>query len=201
MRAMDKPTSRALLLATGNAGKVAEFKDLLEPHGFEIKTPYEVGFSGVIEETGTTFRENALLKAEALARFANLPVLSDDSGLEVEALGGEPGLHTARYAGPGATDIQNREKLLNALEGHANRRARFVCVLCYAVPGRTPEFFEGICAGAIAAEEKGERGFGYDPLFIPEGRTESFAESLPAVKDALSHRGRAVQAFLRSFAP
>ncbi len=195
---MDANSRKVILLATGNAGKVGEFKTLLEPHGYLLKTPGDVEFTDDIPETGASFRANALIKAEALARFSGLPVLADDSGLEVEALGGAPGLHTARYAGPSATNGQNRAKLLRELEGVENRKARFVCVLCFLAPSHLPEYFEGICEGEIAYEEKGELGFGYDPLFLPEGHHQSFAELPPEVKDALSHRGRAVQSFLQA---
>jgi XTP/dITP diphosphohydrolase len=203
--------ARPLVLATGNKGKVAEFQALLGPAGFRLLTPPEVGFQGDVEESGATFRENALLKAQALAALSPHPVLSDDSGLEVEALGGAPGLYSARYAAldsgppgpwldaaglPLPRAVANRTKLLRALEGVSDRRARFRCMLCYLAPGAAPGYFEGVCEGEVILAERGGGGFGYDPVIVPAGYTETFAELPGAVKDAISHRGRAVAAFL-----
>lgn len=205
--------ARTLVLATGNKGKVAEFQALLGPAGFTLLTPADIGFHGDVEETGTTFVENALLKAQALAGLTSHPILSDDSGLEVEALGGAPGLYSARYntlesgpQGPWLDDqgkplpqaAANRAKLLKAMEGVADRRARFRCVLCHLVPGGQPAFFEGVCAGEVIREARGGGGFGYDPVIVPEGHTRTFAELPGEIKDAISHRGRAVALFLRS---
>lgn len=196
----------SLVIATGNAGKLAEFQEILGPvlgvRGQKLLGLKEIGFTADIPETGTTFRENALLKAKAVAQATPWPVLSDDSGLEVEALNWAPGVYTARFAGPGATNATNRLKLLEELHKVGamtpeQRRARFVCVLCYLVPGQEPQYFEGRCEGTIAREESGEGGFGYDPLFIPSGHDRTFA-ALPAeVKHALSHRGLALKAFLK----
>jgi XTP/dITP diphosphohydrolase len=142
-------------------------------------------------------------------------VLSDDSGLEVDALGGAPGLYSARYAelptGPKGpwldsggeplpTAAANRAKLLKALEAVQERKARFRCVLCYLAPGREPAFFDGVCEGEVIREERGGGGFGYDPIIVPAGHRQTFAELPGEVKDAISHRGRAVAAFLRSLA-
>lgn len=202
---------RTLVLATGNKGKVAEFRSLLGPAGFGLLTPGDLGFDGDVEETGTTFRENALLKARALASLSPHPVLSDDSGLEVDALGGAPGLYSARYAAletgprgpwldsaghPLPTAAANRAKLLKALEGADGRGARFLCVLCYLAPGAAPAFFEGVCEGTVIRQERGGGGFGYDPIIVPAGYDRTFAELPGEVKDAISHRGRAVAAFL-----
>lgn len=206
--------ARTLVLATGNKGKVAEFQGLLGPHGFTLLTPADIGFHGDVEETGTTFVENAYLKAKALADLTDHPVLSDDSGLEVDALGGAPGLYSARYAaletGPAGPwldaqgkplpqAVANRTKLLRAMEGRQDRGARFRCVLCYLAPGRETAFFEGVCEGEVIGEERGGGGFGYDPIIIPKGHTRTFAELPGEIKDAISHRGRAVALFLRSF--
>ena len=204
-----------LVIATGNPGKVKEFRALLAPGRVTLLTPEDIGFTGDVKETGQSFGENALLKARALAGLTAFPVLSDDSGLEVEALGGAPGLHTARFAvsgeaipgthgvwdSPGGGQARaNRAKLLHALEGAQNRKARFVCTLCY-LPGSgegpvEPVFFEGFCRGEIAREERGRGGFGYDSLFLPLGFDRTFAELPEAVKDGLSHRGQAVKLFL-----
>lgn len=205
------PSRKILVIATGNKGKVAEFQSLLGPVGYALLTPAEIGFAGDVEETGTTFRENALLKARALAALTPHPVLSDDSGLEVEALAGAPGLYSARYSalesGPQGPWLDsagkalpmaaaNRAKLLKALEGVADRRARFRCVLCYLAPGAAPEFFEGVCEGEVIGAERGGGGFGYDPIIVPKGYARTFAELPGETKDAISHRGRAVAAFL-----
>ncbi len=204
---------KTLVIATGNKGKVAEFQALLGPAGFTLLTPADIGFTEDVEETGTTFRENALLKARALAALTRHPVLSDDSGLEVDALGGAPGLYSARYSalesGPHGPWLDpagkplpiaaaNRAKLLKALDGVSDRRARFRCVLCFLAPGAAPAYFEGVCEGEVIREERGGGGFGYDPIIVPRGYAQTFAELPGPVKDALSHRGQAVSAFLAS---
>ncbi len=187
---------------------MAEFRDMLAPllikKGIGLQSLSEIGLNSEIPETGTTFQENALIKAEVVSKATACPVLSDDSGLEVEALGWAPGVYTARFAGVGATNAANRQKLLEELSrvsafGWERRRARFVCVLCWLEPGKPPQFFKGECEGHIALEEKGGGGFGYDPLFIPEGYTQTFAELPNHLKHDLSHRGRAIQAWLASF--
>jgi XTP/dITP diphosphohydrolase len=200
-----------LVIATGNRGKVEEFRTLLAPAGFTLLLPSDLGFSADVEETGDTFTSNALIKAAALASVCPYPVLSDDSGVQVDALGGAPGLYSARYhaleTGPQGPWVDaagkplpqaaaNRAKLLKAMEGKADRSARFRCVLCYLVPGSRAAFFEGVCEGDIIGEERGGQGFGYDPLFIPRGHSRTFAELPGDVKDALSHRGKAVALFL-----
>ena len=202
-----------LVIATGNKGKVAEFQTLLAPAGFTLLTPADIGFHGDVDETGTTFVENAFLKAQALSALSPHPVLSDDSGLEVEALGGAPGLYSARYAdlesgpqgpwldaagNPLPQAVANRTKLLKAMEGRPDRRARFRCVLCYLAPGLPPAFFEGVCDGEVIEAERGGGGFGYDPIIVPKGYSQTFAELPGEVKDAISHRGRAVGLFLKS---
>ncbi len=154
------------------------------------------GFDGDPDETGRTFRKNALIKARAVAKCVSHPVLADDSGLEVEALGGAPGIHSARYAGPKAGDADNRAKLLKALREQTNRRARFVCALCFLAAGENPRFFEGECRGSIALVERGGNGFGYDSLFIAEGESRTFGEMQLEEKNPLSHRGRATKLFL-----
>ena len=204
-----------LVLATGNKGKVAEFQALLGPAGFTLLMPEDIGFHGDVEETGTTFVENAFLKAQALSALSPHPILSDDSGLEVEALGGAPGLYSARYseletgpAGPWLDvagkplpkAVTNRTKLLKAMQGQADRRARFRCMLCYLAPGSEAAFFEGVCEGEVIQAERGGGGFGYDPVIVPKGYDKTFAELPGEIKDVISHRGRAVGLFLRSLA-
>lgn len=203
---------RPLLIATGNRGKVAEFQSLLAPAGFTLLLPGDLGLPADVEETGDTFTANALLKAAALAALSSHPVLSDDSGLQVDALGGAPGLYSARYStldsGPRGPWLDaagkplpqaaaNRAKLLKAMEGVEDRTARFRCVLCYLESGQAPVFFEGVCEGEIIREERGEGGFGYDAIIVPKGHAQTFAELQGDVKDALSHRGQAAALFLK----
>src|SRR5690606_6465490 len=191
---------RRVVLATGNAGKLREISALLSPRGFEILSQAELGIDGA-EETGSTFEENALLKARHAARAASLPALADDSGIEVDALGGRPGVHSARYAGPGATDADNITRLLAELaELPANaRRARFCCVIAYVrfADDPAPLFARGAWEGHIAMAPSGAGGFGYDPVFIPDGQSTSAAEMSPSAKNAVSHRGQALAALLR----
>lgn len=197
--------ARYIVLATGNAGKVKEFEALLGPGGFSLLTPKDIGYTEEIDESGATFRANAEIKARALVAYTNFPVLADDSGLEVDALGGAPGVISARYCEPGEAgpDVPqaaaNRAKLLKAMAGKVDRKARFRCVLCYLVPGRDPQFFDGVCEGEIAEGERGAGGFGYDPLFIPKGLGKTFGEIPAEVKDPMSHRGIAAGKFLLSF--
>ncbi|MCX7515100.1 RdgB/HAM1 family non-canonical purine NTP pyrophosphatase [Frateuria sp. STR12] len=186
---------RRLVLASGNRGKLAEFETLLAGSGFEVVTQGSLGVLD-IEETGTTFVENALLKARHAARITRLPALADDSGLCVEHLDGAPGLYSARYAGSHGDAAANRAKLLHALEGvPAERRgAFFICVLVLLqhADDPAPLIAEGRWQGRISEAERGDGGFGYDPLFLPEGQTLSAAELDRSLKNRLSHRGLAL---------
>lgn len=188
-----------LLLATANPHKVEEFARLFAEAGIEaqVRPASEAGGMPDVEENAPTFAGNACIKARALHERAPAGtwVLADDSGLEVAALGGEPGIHSARYAGANATDAENRAKLLRELEKHAaeNRSARFVCILALIGPDGREQIFEGVCRGRITRAERGKGGFGYDPLFVPDGFEQTFAEVDPAVKDQLSHRGDALR--------
>jgi XTP/dITP diphosphohydrolase len=181
-----------LVLATRNEHKLRELSQLMRPHELE-PLPAEVVLP---PETGTTFADNALGKARAAAMATGLPSVADDSGIEAAALGGAPGILSARFAGPGATDAANLAKL--RAEAPAGSRLRYVCVMAYAEPGGGERTFEGACSGALASEERGTGGFGYDPAFLPDdvadGRT--MAELSDAEKDAISHRGRAARALL-----
>ncbi len=187
-----------LILASNNPHKGVEFVRLFGATGVEITGAHAVGGMPAVEETGTTFRENAFLKAEALqprlgeADFA----LADDSGLEVDALGGEPGVHSARFAGPGADAAANIEKLLKELGDvpPSQRSARFVCVLCLLDHRGKARYFVGACEGEILRHATGGEGFGYDPVFQPEGHEGSFAALGRNIKDRISHRARAVRA-------
>lgn len=190
-----------IVLASRNAKKTAELRDILAPRGIRLSASPDYPQLADVAETGETFAENAALKAEYTARMLGLPALGDDSGLEVEALGGEPGVYSARYAGEGADDAANNRLLLEKLaklarEGKDNRRARFVCVLAFSVPGEKTRFYRGETCGIIAASPRGEGGFGYDPLFISDDLGLSFAEAGAEQKHRVSHRGRALAQFM-----
>ena len=191
---------RRLLVATGSAHKLIELQRLFGDLPIDLVTLLDVGITDEAPEDGATFEENALQKAHWYARASGDWTLADDSGLEVAALDGAPGVYTRRYAGPSATDTENYEKLLTEMAGVADRNARFVCVMALADPSSSSaRTFRGECPGAITDAPRGEFGFGYDPVFEVDGRT--MAERVPAEKDALSHRGRAatlVAAALRS---
>ena len=184
-----------IVLATHNAGKIREFKSILEPLGYEAVSVHDV-IADITEpeETGTTFAENALLKATYYMKATGLPCLADDSGLEVAALGGAPGVRSARYAGEPSDTAANNALLLKNLTGVANRRANFTCAIALVAPDGTERTVEGKCFGAIADAPSGAAGFGYDPLFVPDGFTRSFAELSADEKNAISHRGRALAA-------
>ncbi len=192
------PDLEPIVVATRNAGKLREFRALFEPAGWRLLMGLdEAGIRAEFEETGTSFRENAAQKALACSRATDLPVLADDSGLEVFALGGRPGIYSARYAGPGATDADRNRKLLAELDGAgADRAARFVCALALARTGELLAEAEGECRGTIGWLPRGVNGFGYDPIFqLPElGRT--YAELTDEEKNRLSHRARAAAALV-----
>ena len=191
-----------IIIATGNAHKVLELEQLLAGLEVRVESAAVVGGMPAVEETGQTFAANAFLKAEALRALApaSAYVLADDSGLEVDALDGAPGVYSARYAGPNASDAENRHQLLTALAGAgvATRSARFRCVLCLLGPKGEAQYFEGSCEGSITEAERGKEGFGYDSIFMPEGYSETFGELGESVKHRLSHRANAVLA-LRDF--
>ncbi len=190
-----------LVLASHNPGKLREFRQLLAPLGATLLGAGELGLPEP-EERGTTFAENARIKARAAARAAALPALADDSGLAVAGLGGAPGIRSARWAGPEkdfAAAMRRLHEELVARHGdfaEADRRAAFVCALCLAWPDDELLEFEGRVEGEIVWPPRGEGGFGYDPVFVPEGESRTFAEMRPAEKDAFSHRGRAAAALL-----
>lgn len=186
-----------LLIATNNRGKVREYEELLPDLPVEITFPAREGQWLEVEESGDTFEENACIKARAFARHSGLLTLADDSGLEVDALGGAPGVYSARYAGPGASDADRYHKLLEALAQvpEGQRSARFRCVIAVAWPDGRVETAAGACEGQIGFEPHGDYGFGYDPVFLvadQDGKT--MAELPPDVKNRISHRARAVDA-------
>lgn len=188
--------SIALLIATTNRGKQAEFRQLLRGLKAHLLFPQDLGLSLEVKESGQTYAENAALKARVWAQASGLLTLADDSGLEVEALGGAPGLYSARYAPqPQATDADRRRHLLRNLAGHPRPwKAQFRCVLAIAEPQGPIHFAEGVCPGEIIPEERGAHGFGYDPIFLLPQKGKTMAELTPEEKNRLSHRGRAVQA-------
>jgi len=190
---MHEPTE--LLVATNNAGKVRELSLLLADLPLRLRLLSELGEFTEAEETGTTFAENATLKALHYSALGRMLTLSDDSGLSVDALGGAPGVYSARYAGPQATYAERMRKLLDeiAATGDDERRARFVCVIAVADPSTGDlQTFEGTCEGRIARAPRGTGGFGYDPVFIPDGYSQTFGELPDAVKHSVSHRARAL---------
>jgi len=190
-------TDRRLLVATHNKGKVAEYADILGDLAIEWLTLDEAGVGEDVAETGATFRDNAILKAVAYARQTGLLTLADDSGLEVDALGGEPGVYTARYGGPGLSAVDRYRLLLRNLRDvpPERRTARFHCVVALAGPdGELLGTADGVCEGVIAAAPAGEGGFGYDPVFYLPERGLTMAQLDAAEKHRISHRGRAAAA-------
>ena len=182
-----------LLLATTNQGKAAEYRDLLKGLDLELITLNQAGISREAEEDHNTFEGNARSKAEFYAALSGLLTLADDSGLEVDALGGEPGVRSSRYAGDNATDPERVNFLLNKLRDipQDRRQARFRCVIAIAQPGNLTQTAEGTCEGFIALEPKGDNGFGYDPVFYLLDYNKTIAELPPEIKNRISHRGRA----------
>jgi XTP/dITP diphosphohydrolase len=185
------PDRPRLVIASGNAGKLREYRDLLAEAGVEL-----VAFDTDIDEVGESYQENAALKAGAALAKSGLPSLGDDSGVELEALGGFPGIKSARL---GPTQKERTAELLSRLQGIPRPwKARFVCVIALAVPGGTPRCFEGECRGEIVPEWRGEAGFGYDPIFLVPGTGKTFGEMPPEEKRKYSHRAAAARAMLQS---
>jgi XTP/dITP diphosphohydrolase len=190
---------RMLVVATRNRGKSAEIRKFLADFPIEIKDLNDFGTLPEVREDGDSFEENAYKKASFIAKILGLPALADDSGLEVRALNGNPGVHSARYAGPNATDAANNSKLLKAMEGVTDRRARFYCVLSLAVPTGAALTYEAACEGVILEAPRGESGFGYDPLFFHPPKGKTFAEMTLEEKAEVSHRGQAMQELKNEF--
>ena len=182
---------KKLVIATGNAGKLREYRELLAEAGFEL-----IAFDSKAEEVGETYAENARLKAEAALSASGLPSVGDDSGVEVDALNGFPGITSARL---GPTQKERTALLLERLQGHPRPwTARFTCTVALSAPGRSTEFFEGECRGELVPEWRGEAGFGYDPIFLVPGTGKTFGEMPPEEKRKYSHRANAVRALLAS---
>ncbi len=183
-----------LLVATNNMGKLKEFQQILSELQIECVSLKDMGISVDVEETGTTFLENALIKAKAIYDIAKIPTISDDSGLVVDALNGAPGVYSARYAGEPCDDQKNIDKLLSELSGISNRTARFQSVIAAVFSPEDVLVAEGSCEGEIIDEMRGENGFGYDPIFYVKALQKTFSEMTDAEKNSLSHRGNAIRA-------
>lgn len=190
---------KTMILATRNQGKISEFKELLSDFDIEIKCLDDFGPIPFVEEDGKTFEDNAYKKAHFTARVLGFPALSDDSGLVVEALGGAPGIYSARYAGEEATDLDNNLKLLEEMKNETNRNAFFESVIVIAVPDGPALTYIGRCHGEILQDIRGENGFGYDPVFYYPPFEKTFAQISREEKNRISHRGKAMQELKNEF--
>ncbi|WP_186565055.1 XTP/dITP diphosphatase [Lawsonibacter celer] len=184
-----------LVLASKNPGKLREMREILQGLGIEVISETEAGVDVEVEETGSTFAENACLKAGAVAKASDLPAIADDSGLCVDALNGAPGVYSARYGGEGLDDVGRYRLLLENMRGMLDRRCRFVSAICCCFPNGDRVEAEGECRGTLAYAPKGEDGFGYDPIFFVPGLKKTFAQLTPEEKNAISHRGVALRNF------
>lgn len=188
------------ILATHNPGKLREMAAILSQYGVEVVSPADVGITVDVEETGTTFAENAMLKAKAICAAANLPAIADDSGLCVDALNGGPGVYSARYGGEGLDDKGRYTLLLQNMRGQTTRAAHFACAIACAFPNGDELTAEGRCDGTIAFAPMGEGGFGYDPVFFVPEKAKTFGQLTAEEKSAISHRGKALKAFSEKLA-
>lgn len=184
-----------LVLASKNAHKLEELRAILSAQGVEIVLERDVGADVDVEETGSTFEENALLKARAVMEATGLPAIADDSGLCIDALGGAPGVYSARYGGPGLDDAERCHLLLENMRGMIDRRCKFVSCICACFPGGEIVTARGECHGTLAYAPKGGDGFGYDPIFFVPDLKKTFAQISPEEKNAISHRGNALKIF------
>jgi XTP/dITP diphosphohydrolase len=184
---------REVIIATKNSGKAREFEMMFKPYGFVVKTLLDFPEIEEIAETGSTFEENAVLKAEAVSAHLNKMVISDDSGLIVDGLDGRPGVYSARYAGEEKNDEANIQKVLAELNDVPDRQARFYCALAVAIPGEKTVTVSGACEGVILREKRGLNGFGYDPIFFVPERGKTMAQLEPEEKAEISHRGKALR--------
>lgn len=186
---------KEVIIATKNSGKAREFVRMFEPLGFQVKTLLDYEGIEDIQETGSTFEENAIIKAETVSKRLNRAVIADDSGLVIDALNGRPGVFSARYAGEQKSDEDNMDKVLDELKGveRSTRTARFYCALALAIPGKETVTVSGTCEGLILDEKRGSHGFGYDPIFFVKDRDKAMAELLPEEKSQISHRAVALR--------
>ena len=187
--------SEKFVLATHNPGKLKEMSDILARFGVEVVSPGDLGITVDVEETGTTFAENAKLKAKAICAAAKLPAIADDSGLCVDALNGGPGVYSARYGGEGLDDKGRYMLLLNNMRGQTTRAAHFTCSIACAFPNGDTLTAEGRCDGTIAFAPMGEGGFGYDPVFFVPEKAKTFGQLTAEEKSTISHRGKALKSF------
>lgn len=187
-----------IFLASGNPHKIEELRQLLVPLEIQIRSTRDLDDAEEVEEDQPGLAGNALKKARYWHDVTGLPTLADDTGLEVDALNGAPGVYSARYAGENVTYAENVKKLLRKLEGKTDRNARFRTVIAY-VTDQGEQIFEGVCNGIITSETKGEKGFGYDPVFRPDGYSKTFAELSAEEKNRISHRGKALDNFVKKF--
>ena len=183
------------VLASQNPHKLKEMNDILSAHGVEVVLESDIGLQVEVEETGSTFAENAMLKAKAVMEASGLPAIADDSGVCVDALNGAPGIYSARYGGPELDDVQRYQLLLNALRGQTNRAAHFTSAIACIFPNGDTIEAEGICPGSIAFAPQGTGGFGYDPVFFLPQLKKTYAQLTPEEKAAVSHRGKALAVF------
>ncbi|WAA11609.1 XTP/dITP diphosphatase [Fervidibacillus halotolerans] len=192
---------KEIIIATKNPGKAKEFKKIFDPYGIQVKTLLDFPNAPDIEETGKTFRENAILKAEGIAKLLQRPVIADDSGLTIDALDGRPGVYSARYAGENKNDNDNIEKVLHEMKDvpFEDRTAQFRCTIAVTIPEEQTFTVEGVCNGIILTAKRGTNGFGYDPIFYYPDKGKTFAELDPEEKNTISHRGRAIQKLKRWF--
>ena len=188
------------VLASHNPGKLKEMSEILSAFGVEVVSPGDLGITVDVEETGTTFAENAMLKAKAICEAAKLPAIADDSGLCVDALGGGPGVYSARYGGEELDDRGRYMLLLNSMRGQTTRAAHFACAIACAFPNGDTLTAEGRCDGTIAFAPMGEGGFGYDPVFFIPELKKTFGQLNAEEKSTISHRGRALKAFAEKLA-
>ncbi|MGM7720929.1 XTP/dITP diphosphatase [Metabacillus sp. Hm71] len=190
---------KEIIIATKNPGKVKEFEALLSPIGFHVQSLLDYPDSIDVEETGVTFEENAILKAEAISEAYQRMTIADDSGLAIDYLGGRPGIFSARYAGPAKDDQANISQVLEELTGvksMEDRSARFICALALSIPGQQTKTVVGTCEGYIAMKQQGENGFGYDPIFIVKGLNQTMASIPKEEKNRISHRAEAIKKIL-----
>ncbi|GLB58415.1 XTP/dITP diphosphatase [Cytobacillus sp. NCCP-133] len=184
-----------VIIATKNSGKAREFERMFKPLGYRVKTLLDYPDFQDVEETGSTFEENAILKAETVSKAFGTMVIADDSGLMADALGGKPGIYSARYAGEDKNDQKNINKVLEEMESipDNSRQARFYCALAIAAPGKDTITVSGTCEGYVLREQKGTHGFGYDPIFFAEEKGKAMAELMPEEKSQISHRAKALK--------
>jgi len=190
--------AKTLIIASNNNHKISELKSILANSNFKVLSMSEAGFFQDIEETGSTFEENATLKARSIALQRHTFVFADDSGLEVEVLDNRPGVYSARYAGKGASDKAKINKLLDELKNKTNRTARFVSVIAISRPNGLVDTFRGEVYGKIIDQPKGTNGFGYDPVFVPDGYDKTFAELESEIKNSISHRAKSTAKMLEA---